>query len=282
MRILIVGGRSSLAHALIPVLREFAEVVTAGRGGCDVQLDLMDPPEKMQIPERIDVVINAAAAFGGKSFEQIFEAENVNALGVLKLCQSCSKGKIKQLILISSIFACLDEKSAAYSIYSLSKRHSEELASLYSATVRLPITILRPSQLYGVGHAYRRHQPFLYNIIDKAANDQDIVIYGSNDAQRNYIHVEDVANIVALVVKRGILGTYACMNGENVRYSDVGAAAIKAFGSKSAVRFLRQYPDIPDNVCQPDDSLFRVLGYYPQISIALGMQKEAAYRRTSR
>ena len=100
MRILIVGGASSLAQALKPVLSEFAEVITAGRAGCDVHLDLSDPLEKIELPKDIDVVINAAASFGGKSFEEMLHTESVNVLGVLKLCQSCTKAQIKQLVLI--------------------------------------------------------------------------------------------------------------------------------------------------------------------------------------
>ena len=116
-------------------------------------------------------------------------------------------------------------------------------------------------------------------IIDKAANDDDILIYGSNDALRNFIHVEDVARIIALVIQRKIEGTYACMNARNVSYSEVAAAAIEAFGSKSAIKFVSDQPDIPDNIFEMDDSLFRLIDYYPQISIALGMKKEAEQRK---
>lgn len=268
-----------MAHALMPVLSEFAEVITAGRTGCDIHLDLSDPVEKIELPKDVDVVINAAANFGGKSFEEMLQTENVNVLGVLKLCQLCNQAQIKQLVLISSIFACLDKSSRFYNIYSLSKKHSDEVAQLYSSMFGLPLTILRPSQFYGIGEAYRRHQPFLFTIIDKAANDEDILIYGSNDAFRNFIHVEDVAKIIALVVQRKIEGTYACMNIENVSYSEIAAAAIEAFKSKSTIKFMKEQPDIPNNIFELDDSLFRLINYYPQISISLGMKKEAAYRR---
>lgn len=278
MRILIVGGTSSLAQALKPVLSEFAEVITAGRRGCDVHLDLSDPVDKMVLPKGIDVVVNTAAHFGGKSFGEMYQAESVNVLGVLKLCEACSKAQIKQLVLISSIFACLDKYSCFYGTYSMSKKHSDEAAQLFSSTYGLPLTILRPSQFYGVGEAHKKHQPFLSMIIDRAANGEDILIYGSNDALRNFIHIEDVAKVVALVVQRKIVGTYACMNVNDVSYSEVAAAAIEAFGSKSKIKFVEDQPDIPDNVFERDETLFRLIGYSPQISISLGMKKEAAHR----
>jgi len=33
---------------------------------------------------------------------------------------------------------------------------------------------------------------------------------------------------------------------------------------------------------EPDETLYRAIGFYPQISIADGMEKEAAYRKASR
>ena len=281
MRVLIVGGTSSLARALKPALSEFAEVTTAGRTGCDFALDLGDPAAEIVLPTDIDVVVNTAACAGGENFDEMLETESVNVLGLLKLCQSCTKAHVKQLVQVSSIFACLDESSRFYGMYSLSKRHSDEVARLYCSKFGLPIAILRPSQFYGAGEATRRHQPFLSTIIDRAANGEDILIQGSNDALRNFIHVDDVAVVTALLIRRKLEGTHVCMSAENVRYSEVAAAAIAAFGSRSTIRFVKDAPDIPDNVFAFDDSLFRAVGYFPQISISRGMQLEAAYRKAS-
>ena len=53
MKILVVGGKSSLAKALVPVLSGFAEVITAGRTDCDIYLDLNDPIENILIPSGV-------------------------------------------------------------------------------------------------------------------------------------------------------------------------------------------------------------------------------------
>lgn len=279
MRILIVGGSSSLAQALLPILSEFAQVTTAGRIGCDVPLDLRVAAERIELSSDIDVVVNAAASFGGDTADEMIETEDVNVLGVLKLCRSCTEAGIGHLVQISSIFACLGEESRFFNMYGLSKRHADEVARLYSVTFGLPLAILRPSQIYGVGETGRKHQPFLSSIIDKAANNEDVLLFGSNDALRNFIHVEDVARIVALVIQRKIEGTYSCVSTDNVSYSEVAKAAIKAFESRSRIRFLPEAPDTPDNVFEPDDALYRAIDYYPQVSIDIGMEKEAAHRK---
>jgi nucleoside-diphosphate-sugar epimerase len=274
-----VGGSSSLAQALRPMLAPFAEVMTAGRTDCDVSLDLTWPDEQFCLPEGIDSVIHLAASFGGKDFVGMQSAEQVNVLGTLNLCHACSRAGVRHLVLISSLFAGLDEGSSFYGSYALSKRQAEEVARLYCTSFKLPLAILRPAQIYGVGESFRKHQPFLYAIIDKAERNQEIVFYGANDAQRNLIHAEDVAEIIARVTRQRIEGLYTCPSLVNVRYSEIATAAIAAFGSTSTIGFAADKPDIPDNAFSPDDDLYRRIGYFPRISILLGMEMEAAYRK---
>lgn len=279
MKILIVGGSSSLAQVLRPVLSSFAEVVTAGRSGCDIPLDLSWEDDRMQLPQGLDVVIHLVAHFGGKDFAGILAAEHVNVLGSLKLCHAAARAGVGRVVQVSSIFAGLGEDSPFFSSYALSKRHAEDVARLYCSSINLPLAILRPAQIYGVGPTFRKHQPFLYGVIDKAEKNEEIVFYGSNDAQRNLIHAEDVAEIIARVVRLRIQGLYACPNPGNVRYSEIAAAAINAFGSASVVRFAPAKPDILDNPFAPDDLLYRQIEFFPRVSLDLGMKKEAAYRK---
>jgi len=279
MKILIVGGTSSLGQALKPVLSEFSEVLTAGRTACDITLDLTSPIDNVTIPNDIDVVINTAASAKTNSFNDIFDTENINVLGTLALCELCKRAQVKSLVLISSIFALLVDDSPFYNIYSLSKKQSDEVAQLYSLKFGLSLTIIRPSQFYGPGEIYRKSQPFLFDIMDKAQQGEDVFIYGSNDAKRNFIHIDDVTNIIARIIIKKIEGVYSCVNIENTSYSEIAAAAIEAFDSKSELKFLADKPDIPNNTFKHDDTLFQKIGYYPQISISDGMKMEASYRR---
>jgi nucleoside-diphosphate-sugar epimerase len=277
MRVLLVGGTSSLAQTLIPLLRERCELLTAGRKGCDVELDLCS--RDIQIPDGIDCVVNMAAAFGGKEFSDTLQAMDVNVLGVMRLCHASAKASARHLVHISSIFSDLGRESPFFGAYSLSKRHSEDVAQLCGREFHLPVAVLKPSQIYGVGPGFRRHQPFLYTIMDKAQSHEDINLFGSNDPLRNFIHAEDVAKLISAAVAMKIEGTYPCVHPDNVTYSQIAAAAISAFESNSRVTFLKDKPDIPSNGFACDEKLFRLLDYFPRISIAQGMQMEAARRR---
>ena len=279
MRTMIVGGRSSLALAMKPVLAGFSEVVTAGREGCDIKLDVNAPAEEIVFPAGIDAVINTSAGFAGTTIADMIRTESVNVLGAMKICNACVLADVKHVVQISSVHADLDAASPFYGMYALSKRHAEDVARLCCAKAGLPLAILRPSQFYGLGEGFRKHQPFFFSIADKAASNQEITFYGSHDAARNFIHVEDVAKIIALVVQRKIEGTYACTNPANVTYSEIAAAAIRAFRSSSAIRFLPAMPDIADNVSDFDGALYQAIGFSPEIDIRAGMAKEAASRK---
>jgi nucleoside-diphosphate-sugar epimerase len=272
MKVLIIGGTSSLGRALKPVLTGFSEIITAGRKDCDITIDLNDPPEKIIIPDHVDTIIHTAADFGGKSAKEILDAESVNVLGTLKLCQAAVQAKSKHFIFISSIYAGLNENAAQHSIYALSKKHAEEVAKFYCSAHALPLTILRPSPIYGNDDSFRRHQPFFYTILDKAANGEDVTLYGSHDPLRNYIHIDDLTNIIAKVVQNKITGTYPCTQTTDVTYSQIARTALTAFNSKGSVHFLKDKPDIPDNIFEKDDTLYKKINFYPAISMEEGIK----------
>jgi len=277
MKILLAGANSSLAQVLIPVLASFAQVLTAGRRGCDVELDLSRSSEQVCLPQGIDVVINTAAHFGGNDFDAILAAETVNALGALKLCSAARKAGARHFVNISSTSAYLDSGSTYYGIYALSKRHADEVVQLYCSQETLPCAILRPSQLYGVDN-FRKHQPFLYNAVDRAMCNEDIVIYGSRNSLRNYLYAEDFCKVIATVICERIEGVYSCTSPANTSFLDVCNAAIKAADSHSRVVFNGAMKDIPDNIFPYDDTLYRKIGVFPSIGMEEGISRLVSER----
>lgn len=280
MRVLLIGGTSSVAKALKPRLAMFNEVITAGRKNCDITLDLADPVEKMVFPDQIDVAIHTAAYFGGKTTREIFDAENINVLGTLKMCQLANQSGAKHFVYISSIFSSALRGTPNYNAYALSKKHGEEIAELYCHSCKLPLTVLRPSQLYGNEKSFEQHQPFFYNMVDKAQKGQDIHLYGSNDPIRNYIHIEDLVSVIERIIQASITGNYSCAYPNDTTYCKIARAAYAAFNAGGKVMFLKEKPDIPDSIYDKSDQLYKKISFYPQISINEGMMKLAKYRNS--
>jgi nucleoside-diphosphate-sugar epimerase len=268
--ILIIGANSALAKEVIPVLAKGNTVITAGRKDCDLYCDVT---KAVTVPDEVDVIINFAATFGGASDEEIIDAQRTNVTGALNVCVGGKRAGVKHIINISSIFALLDEKSPHYSVYALTKKQADELAHFYCGINKIPLTILRPSQIYGDSDNFAKHQPFLYHILDKAQKGEDISIYGTNDALRNYIHSADLSEIVDRLIEKRVEGMYACAYPSDISYSQIAQAAQKIFGKGGKVVFLKDKPNIPDNIFMKDLSLYEKLEYYPQISIEAGIKR---------
>lgn len=278
-KVAIVGGTSSLAKSLIPVLKKNGEVVTLGRENCDIYCDLQAGIDSIVIPENIDTVVHIAAAFKGNTDEEIIETEDVNSIGTLKICMASKKASVKHLVLISSQSAVLDENSPYYGVYSISKKHSEELAAYYCKSNNIELTILRPSQIYDEKGEFRKHQPLIYLMADNAQDGKDIAIYGQNDALRNYIHAEDLAEIIVRTIECQCKGVYSCNYPKDYRLSEIASAAQTSFNNGGKIVFLDDKADIPDNIFDNQVELYEKIGFYPQIDIETGMKKIAEYRK---
>jgi len=273
--IFIIGAGSALAQDVMPALAQDNTIVTAGRKGCDVYCDIAKP---FTIPAGVDVVINFAAAFGGGDDAAFVDTQKTNVQGTLNVCMAAKAANVKHIINISSIFALLDENSPYYSAYALTKKQADELAQYYCRINTIPLTTLRPSQIYGDSDSFAKHQPFFYTIIDKAQKGEDITIYGTNDARRNFIHSADLAETIRRVVEKRIEGVFACMNPSDVSYSQIAQAAQSVFNKGGKVIFQKDMPDIADNIFAKDVAIYEATKQSLPISIEDGMRRIKDHR----
>jgi len=112
--------------------------------------------------------------------------------------------------------------------------------------------------------------------VDKSAANENIILYGSNDPKRNYIHIEDVVTAIDRAIRQKLEGVFACVSLETTTYGQIANAALRAFDSDKNVIFLPDKPDILDNACEIDITLYKQLQWYPSITIEDGMIKIAA------
>jgi nucleoside-diphosphate-sugar epimerase len=275
LKILIVGATSSLGQALKPVLSEFAEVYTAARKNCDIKLDLTAIDASMRLPKNLDVVINTAAHFGGRNFEDYANAVNTNVMGTLSLLNLCRQNQVGMFVQISSVFTLLEQGAEYYNSYSITKKHADEIARKFCEENSMPLAVIRLSQMYGDNDSFRKHQNLFYAMADKAEKGEDILIYGSHDAKRNYIHVDDITAVIASVIKNKIYGVYTCAYPQDTTLSQVAKAAHDAFSKGGQVRFLTDKPNLQDVIFPNDFSLYEKINYFPKISVEEGFRRIA-------
>lgn len=267
--VLVVGAGSVVAQAILPWLSDYT-VVTAGRQGCDVTIDIQ---RRVTIPPDVNTVVNFAASLGGVTDAEIMQAVETNAVGLLRICQAAHKAEVTHIMQISTGYASLVEQDPQYSIYTLTKRQADELASFYCKRVGLPLTILRPSRVYGDTDRFAQGQPFLYRILRQVQQGNHVDIYGSNDVRRNYLHVADLAEITARVIAHCPQGIFSCSFPADVTCTEIVEAARETFQSSGSIRFIKDKPDISNDSFLLDTDLYRAIGYWPKISIQAGIER---------
>lgn len=271
---LLVGGKSAVAEALVPALAKEYKILTAGRHDCDVLLDL---EKEVVVPVSVDVIVNLAADFGGNEAADMTRAAETNVIGLLKLCAAAHAAGVTQLVAVSSMSAVLAEDSPYYGTYAITKRQGDELADFYSRSHGLVFAALRPSQIYGNNLELAKHQPYFYHVVESARQGKDVTIYGSHDALRNYIHTDDLAEAIHRSIKRRVEGIFSCTYPDNVSYGQIARTAQEVFGRGGNVTFLKDKPNIPDNVFAQETKLYDMIDYTPRISLEKGLSMLKEY-----
>lgn len=280
MKSLVIGSTSAVGKAVARTLSRCGEVKLAGRRDADIAFDL-NSQNPSACNEHFDVVVLAAADFGGNQPDDMVRAELINSVGTLAACRLAEQCGACHFILLSSRWACHQTNDPYFGIYSLSKRHAEEVASLYCQERGMALSVLRISQVYDSSEQCRVHQPLLYAIADNAQAGRTVELYGSNDARRNYLHLSDLAEVCALLAVQRIAGLYNCGHPQSPRLSEIAKAAFEAFGKPADIRFLAEQnnvPDLPHFGCASD--LFEQIGFAPRIDIRRGFELMRAHRES--
>lgn len=278
MSILIIGAGSVIGKAMAARLSDEKEVSFAGRRDADIPFDLTEWRTLPDIHQAFETVVHVAADFGGESDHDWARAEAVNAVGTLSACALARRAQAKHVVLMSSLSATYRPGDPYYGVYALSKRHGEEIAQSYCAAHGLALTILRPSQIYDDQGLCRPHQSLFYMMADRAQADEEIALYGSHDARRNYLHIDDLSELAWRIIQQRCTGVFTCAHPQSVTLSEMAKAAFSAFGRTREARFLPEKPALPDLPEISDYAVYDRVGYHPRINIWEGYRRIRDYR----
>jgi nucleoside-diphosphate-sugar epimerase len=172
MRVFLTGGTGLLgSHTAALLVREGHEVVALRRRGADtgflaslgctlVEGDVTDGAAALEPLVRgcSHVVHGAALVYSGGDWPAI---RRVNVEGTRNVLEAAARAAVDHVVHISSVAVYgtvegeVDERSPvdtpipASDLYARSKRESEAVARSIEATTGTPVTVLRPSAVYG-------------------------------------------------------------------------------------------------------------------------------------
>jgi len=84
--------------------------------------------------------------------------------------------------------------------YSQSKRHGEDLCSLYNEVYGVEVLTLRLFNVYGP----RNKKSVVSKFLKAKSEGKNLAIHGMGDQTRDYVHVDDVVNALILAAESGI------------------------------------------------------------------------------
>jgi UDP-glucose 4-epimerase len=161
--------------------------------------------------------------------------------------------------------------------YAIGKLAAEHLALGYYKQYGLPITIVRPFNVFGEG---RTGSHALLNFIQSALKGEDLVIYGDGSQVRAWCHIDDFCDAVLAMLDtdKAIGKAFNIGNPANAISVLALAETVKQIcGSKSRIVFKPSpFTDIPVRI--PDIGEAKsVLGFEPKVGLEEGLKRTIAW-----
>lgn len=269
-RILITGDSGHIGGELAKSLASKYDIVGISRSsGFDITL--VDSIATLK--GSLNIIIHCAASFLDDTIDSMLQNEMVNSIGTLNICKLAAEKHCKHFIYISSISALNDYKSDLNNSYGISKRHGEDNVRQFCEHNKIAYTILRFSQIYDNEKKAIKHQQMLYRLIELIAENREVVLYGENNPLRNYIHIDDVVEIIKRVVALNLAGEYYCVHPK----SETILGLIKKIGNvmktEPVVRIDLSRENIKDIFLPEDWSLYKMINYYPVVDLNDGIKR---------
>jgi len=223
---LITGGRGFIGVNLFQKLNKTRDVIVldnlqrssptgwTGNETNIIKSDILDP-SFLDIPfdDITDVVHLAAYGSVVESISDPLANFIVNAQGTLKALQSAVSLGAKRFIfastggaLIGDAIPPVDELALPKPIspYGASKLCGEAYCHAFAKSYDLETICLRFGNVYGPHSAHKKGAVTMF--IKALMNDEPIVIYGSGDASRDYIHVDDLCRGISMALEAPLEG----------------------------------------------------------------------------
>lgn len=221
MNILITGGNGLIGKRVSKILEKNNHMIVSFdkiikfkstkkikyvRGDITKEKDLTKYLKKY----KSEVILHFAANLGVEKTEKNgLDCLNVNIEGTKNVLKACIKHKVKKILFASSseVYGNGNMKSITEnselmpkSSYGVSKVAGEAYVRSYFEKYGLQFNILRFFNVYGPD---QRDDFVISKFKKNIENNKQIKIFGSGNQIRSFCHVDDAANAINLIIKKG-------------------------------------------------------------------------------
>jgi nucleoside-diphosphate-sugar epimerase len=274
--ILVTGASGFLGTHLVNALVARGETVVT-HSWEDGDLARVEP----RVPEARHVYHLAARTYVPDSWshpKDFYETNVLGTVGVLDYCRS----RQASLTLISSYLYGQPERLPidedhplrAFNPYGHSKLVAEEVARFYGQNFGVPVTVVRPFNLYGPGQG----KDFLIPTLIRQALDPhlDVISVADHRPRRDYIYVGDLVRLLLMLSDRPgrAAGIYNAGSGHSTSVLELAESIVGIAGTRKPVvsRNEERQNEVLDTVADIGRAR-RELGWEPEVSLREGLER---------
>lgn len=276
MRVIIVGAEGFVGKYLVNVLKKRSTSVYC------IDYKKGDDARRVGTFNKFancDYVINLAAkSFVPASYLSPYEFYETNFLVTLAALEYCRKNNSKLIQFSSYIYGrpfklptSEEELSQSFNPYAGSKIISENICKEYNTHFNVPVTILRPFNIYGFG----QEPSFLIPSIIQQAFEGKICLKDSRP-KRDYVYVSDVISAIVKIIEKNKEGynVYNLGSGKSFSVKEIVEFVKSIIGNKSIdVEFNQS--DRKQEIIETKADIKKIeqeLGWIPEIDIVTGLK----------
>lgn len=261
--IVIIGTGSPTASILARKLREAHSVLLTGRNSTEFPVDLGWDSQDIFFPKGTDVVINLALARPvNDSIGARAQALEYNIAGPGRIFKAANEAAVSHFIQISSIFANWPQTDARWTQYAAEKKVADDILACLACRSSTLWTSLRPAALYGSDELLSSSQPFLAEVLARAAKGGELRLEQGGRHKRNYLNVQDFCEIVSLVIEKGVGGIWDCP-GETTTYKEIVSTVALRSGVPLTISESKMAASELNLVPKFNRALYKKIGFKP-------------------
>ena len=167
------------------------------------------------------------------------------------------------------------------SSYGITKLAIEKYVAMYCGMQGIKHRILRPSNVYGEGQRLNIGQGVIGVLADLALNNKPLEIWGTGENQRDYLHVEDLAeSVVSLLTYEGSEHVFNVSSEEGHSVLDIVNTLRDTLGLSIDIKHLPDRGfDVPSNILS-SEKLRIETGWTPRVSWEAGISRTVRWLKS--
>lgn len=167
--------------------------------------DIRDKKIWKELLKGIDIFFHLAGQTSSNFANNNPEADlSINVIPIVNILETCQKNKYAPIIIFAGtateVGITKKEKTnekvqdKPITIYDINKLTAEKYLQYYTHQLKKQSVILRLPNIYGPGPSVKSDRGIVNMMINKALNNEDIILYGTGNYTRDYLYIDDVVS----------------------------------------------------------------------------------------